>query len=323
MPGEVPRSDVPEMATLLEFRKKHNQRTVLFLGARAGGLFRSAQFYETIRQFSKRDFAELSQFEQFSECYNVLQEERFSERDRFSILSGSLREIDTIDADVCLAELVKEGVFDVVISTNIDDLAEQALTQVGMRDLEHFQVIVPRRGTDLGVIHSQKKDASWLVKTFGDLSSRSYKIVKRHTHLVDDEYPELKKFLEEILSGDILVIGLDSVWDAGILSAFPTRGGSYWFVNEQEETNDPLLTRTWQGRHIKYITGSAGSYENFLRALYWHLNKGRVPGSYQLIRDINFQLQTIRRDLNQLQLIRDDISRLRKEILPSNLTEGK
>src|SRR2546422_3487835 len=155
MAREASRSDAPEIATLLEFRKKHNQRTVLFLGSRAGGLFRSQQFYDTMWQFSKRDFAELSRFEQFSECYKILQEERFSERDRFSILSSSLRGVGTIDADVCLAELVKDGVFDVVISTNIDDLAEQAFIQVGMRELEDFQVLIPRRGTDLGIIHSQ------------------------------------------------------------------------------------------------------------------------------------------------------------------------
>src|SRR3989442_8265502 len=134
-------------------------------------------------QFSKRDFAELSRFEQFSECYKILQEEWFSECDRFSILSSSLRGVGTIDADVCLAELVKDGVFDVVISTNIDDLAEQAFIQVGMRELEDFQVLIPRRGTDLGIIHSQKNVACWLVKVFGDLPSHSYNIAKRHIQL--------------------------------------------------------------------------------------------------------------------------------------------
>ena len=293
MAREASRSDVLELATQLKFRKKHNQRTVLFLGARAGGLFRSQQFYDTVRQFSKQNFAELSRFEQFSECYQVLQEERFSERDCFSILSVSLRDVATNDADVCLAALVKDGVFDVVISTNIDDLAERAFTQVGMRELEDFQVLIPRRGTDLDIIHYQKNVACWLVKAFGDLPSHSYNIVKRHTHLVDDEYPELKKFLEEILSGDILVIGLDPFWDAGILSAFPTRGGSYWFVNEQELTDHPLVAHTWWGRNVKYIASTEGSYESFLKALHWYLSKGSVPVSHQSIHD-NDQGQTTR-----------------------------
>jgi nucleoside phosphorylase len=293
MAREASRSDVPEMATLLEFRKKHNQRTVLFLGARAGGLFRSQQFYDTLRRFSKQNFAELSRFEQFGECYQVLQEERLSERDRFSILSSSLRGVGTIEADVCLAKLVKDGDFDVVISTNIDDLAEQAFTQVGMRELEGFQVLIPRRGTDLSIIHSQKNVACWLVKTFGDLPSHSYNIVKRHTHLVDDEYPQLRKFLEDTLAGDILVIGLDPVWDAGILAAFPNRGGSYWFVNEQELADHPLVVHTWWGRNVKYIAGAEGSYESFLRALYGHLSKESVPVSHEVMHD-NDQGQTTR-----------------------------
>src|SRR2546428_2634945 len=323
MPGEVPKSDVPDMAKQLEFRKKHNQRTVLFLGARAGGLFRSSQFYDTIRQFSKRDFAELSQFEKFSECYKVLQEKRFSERDRFSILSGFLKDVRTIYADVCLAELVKDGFFDLVISTNIDDLIEQAFAQVELHELEHFQVLIPRHGIDLDIIHSQKHIACWLIKAFGDLSSRSYTIVKRDTDKPNDEYPHLKDFLEKNLAGDILAIGLDPTWDPVVLAAFPNRGGSYWFVNEQDLADHPLVESTWQGRQVQTIAGNEGSYESFFTTLYEHLSKGRMPGNYQFMRDIHMQLQAIRDDLKQLLVMRDDITSLRKEILRSKLTEGK
>jgi hypothetical protein len=113
--------DIEELAKLLELRKVNGQPTVLLLGMRAGELFRSKHFYESLRRFSHRDFSNLSRIEQFRECYAILTKNPFSEKDIHSILRTALSDLDVTTADAYLAELVKQGHFDEIIYTSIDD----------------------------------------------------------------------------------------------------------------------------------------------------------------------------------------------------------
>src|SRR6266566_8954815 len=116
MPEDAIKSDVVTIAQRLKMRKANNHPTTLFLGARAGGLFRSEHFYETLGGFSSRDFNKLTHEEQFKECYNILEAVHLSETELDNLLKTSLQNLDTIEADICLAELVKDGIFHIVIS---------------------------------------------------------------------------------------------------------------------------------------------------------------------------------------------------------------
>src|ERR1700680_2731585 len=139
MPENVSSIEIKELASLLELRRKHHQRTVLFIGSRAGGFFRSQDFYDTLEPFSKRSFSTLQHTEQFVECHKLLQRLPFSERDLFNILSHALNNLPLSKADLCLANLIKAQFFDIVISTNMDDSIERALIEVGLKALQHFQ----------------------------------------------------------------------------------------------------------------------------------------------------------------------------------------
>ncbi len=46
------------------------------------------------------------------------------------------------------------------------------------------------------------------------------------------------------------------------------------------------------------MSGKDGSYENFWKALYWHLH-GETPPHYQVIHTISIQLQTIQREIQK------------------------
>ena len=109
---------IQKMADLLELRKKNHQHTVLLLGSRAGQLFRSTLFYDKILPYSKRNFHQLSRIKQFQECYSILTgDNKFSERDLYSILKASLKNVPVVDADVSLASLIRNHYFDEIIST--------------------------------------------------------------------------------------------------------------------------------------------------------------------------------------------------------------
>lgn len=315
--------NIQEMAQWLEMRKMGRYPTVLFLGARSGGLFRSSAFFNTMEGFSTRSFANLSHRERFAECYQILNGLRSSEAELDNILNRFLQDVELTDADVCLADLARQEFFDVIITTNVDDLLGQAFQQVDWRERRDFDVIIPGHGPDLEMSFVERKVFCRVIKPFGDLTSRIYTITNRSTYL--DKHPKFKARLEDLLAKDILVVGLDPTWDEEIIRSFLPKSTSLWFVGEDAPTNHVLTARLIQGRQVKYIAGKAGEYEIFFKALYWHLIKG-VPINFQLTRDIMNRLQAIaneQRGLHneirqalkeQQEILHKEIENLRKEL---------
>jgi hypothetical protein len=284
-------SDIPEIAHLLAMRRASFHPTVLFLGARSGGLFRSLAFSGAMERFSTRNFAFLSPQDQFAESYRVLHALQSSENELYSHLKEFLRDVTITDADICLAELVKQRLFSVIVSTNIDDVLERAFSEVEMREPHDFDVVIPERGPEPELGYPERRLYCRIIKAFGDLNSRSYILVKRHTYL--DANQKLKKLLEDALARDVLVVGLDAAWDEEVIRAFLPRASSLWFVNEDRLLDHPLVSRLCQGRQqVRYIAGQEGSYEAFFKALHWHL-AGGMPMNYQFTRDILSRLQVI------------------------------
>src|SRR5579859_2423022 len=169
---EGSQADIEEMAKLLKIRKNSHHPTVLLLGARAGRLFRSEQFYEDLQFFSNVNFHGLPRIKQFKECYTILTSSKFSEWDLYSILQAPLKDIGTINADICLASLIKHKYFDEIISTNIDDVLEGALDQTEMRQGRDYEVM--RIGLDTA--YYERSNPCRIIKPFGDLVSRDYTI---------------------------------------------------------------------------------------------------------------------------------------------------
>lgn len=315
------RTTILEVANMLETRRKTNKRTTLVLGARAGGFFRSKELLDILRSFSLRDFTHLTPLEQFAECYQVLNRQgQFSESDLDGILREALNKVFISGADLCLAELIKENIFDMIISTNIDDLLERALEQVDLKDRKDFDVIIPGHKATIYIDYTEKSFPCRIIKAFGDLSSKVYNIVGRRNQLIlrlgDSE--TVRTLLERSLARDILVIGLDPIWDEEILAAFPARSNatSYWYVNEQEPDQNPLLQRTWQGGPVRFVIGEDGNYEYFIKALHWHLRKEQ-PASYQLSWQITSQLSTISSELMKLRTQYGELSQLVHHLINS------
>src|SRR5437868_1356853 len=125
MSRSVTETTIEEIARTLTTRRGQGQRIALFLGARAGGLFGNRFLYDTLKQFSLLDFDTLSNVEKFRECYYVLNK-HFKKSERHDILVGALATLRYREEDKLLAELVKAGFFEVIISTNIDTLLEDA-----------------------------------------------------------------------------------------------------------------------------------------------------------------------------------------------------
>ena len=57
-----------------------------------------------------------------------------------------------------------------------------------------------------------------ITKVFGDFVSREYTVRERSSRL---ENAELKDFLQKLLGKDLLVIGLDPIWDWDVSTPYP------------------------------------------------------------------------------------------------------
>jgi hypothetical protein len=284
---------IEQMANLLAVRKNSHQPTVLLLGARAGRLFRSAPFYNNLQLFSNRNFQELSSGEQFQECYTILTSNKFSETDLHIILQESLKDVGVIEADVGLAFLIKHEYFNEIISTNIDDGLEDALLHTDMKEGRHYEVI--RIGSSTS--RHEKSSSCRIIKPFGDLVSRVYTVNGRASHL---ENTGSRALLQSLLEKNLLVVGIDPIWDQDIVRILPAKAsGAMWFVSEEEEIikNDSFLEGALNGRSSSTILGTEGCYDYFVPKI-CHFLYGTVSPTYPLahsptLQNIQYQVATV------------------------------
>ncbi|MBV9617383.1 MAG: hypothetical protein JO011_15805 [Ktedonobacteraceae bacterium] len=299
MPGKVLKKNIADVAEALKLKQKNNQSMVLFLGSRAGGLFRSQGFFATLKEYSMRSFDLLSREGQFAESYKALKQDRFNENTIYALLLASLQHVTISQADIYLAEFIKQGLFNVIISTNTDGLLEKALEYVEMRELYEFDVLIPERNAT----RAEKNSGCTIIKVFGDIYSRVYNVTRRDFYL--DSLPDLKTLLENSLARDVLVIGFDPIWDAEILRVFTNdediQESFLWLVTEEESLiKHPLVSRTLRRRQTRYIAGNIGGYEPFLKALYVYLYD-KMPMHHQTMHEIAISLKSLHSDVHAIQ----------------------
>ena len=166
---------IPEIADLLQ--KRGSKRLSLFLGAKAGAFYDNKDFYEQIQKYSTRPtFPNLSSEEKFQDCYWTL--ENFSERDRDSMLSLTLgTQLIYRREDDYLAELLKANLFDVVISTNIDVILEDALKRERVKEARSYELLTYEGKGTLTVKADQR---NLVIKLFGDFESSSDTSCRAH-----------------------------------------------------------------------------------------------------------------------------------------------
>jgi hypothetical protein len=240
--------------------RKYSGQTVLFLGSRTGPWYRNDALYERLKEFDlPPSFDRLSEAEKFAVCYWTLGS--MKETFRHQLLKEILREQDCRKEDEYLAEIIKQNVFDTIITTRIDDFVERACVAAGMKDKQEFHVL------DVLCDHDEEKPgheagSTAIVKVFGDRESRTSVIELR-----SEQIQELKRSLEPKLGRPLLMIGYDSVWDRGMEQVFPLKGGTLYYANTQALKDAAPLAQTFHQRNGKYCVDHYKSYGKFARSL--------------------------------------------------------
>jgi hypothetical protein len=203
-----------------------------------------------------------------------------------------------------LAQLVKDGYFRVILSTNVDTLMEKALEGVGLSLISDVDVI------DCGGIKTDA-DAEPVVGRLKNPTPR-VKLVKLHGYLptrqlkfrVKDvfEFPEkLAKAVTEYVSnhlGNVIIVG-HSLRDVDLNACFQARGGAIWYVNPQYPTTNDFSGKVVANRSgSHYIDSKDGDFDRFFDEL---LKQVRGPAD-GIPRSVDF--------LNRLNELRDIKTRL-------------
>lgn len=306
MPMDVSRIDITELADLLEDRKNNDQKIALILGSRTGALFRSHSFAEEMAPYSTstRSFFAMNRRQRFSECYTLLQaaKKQIERSDIEILLNQQISNIGFSMADNCLAELVEQHVFKLILSANVDDLLYEAFTTLGLKEKHDFVDFALGRLSITDSINEilfyEETNACKVVKFYSDIDAFVHSLDKPQ---IQTEICQcLKSLLERMRIKEVLLVGIDLTWDHIILSALPPRIKTVWFVNEDEKVKEVFCAKYEGIEQFRFITGGQGGYEKFLRTLYGQINPGIPQRLYELTGQLQNQLNIVQHELTNI-----------------------
>jgi hypothetical protein len=257
-----------------------------------------------MRTYSNRlPFDSLSRQERFSECYKIFERERIlSPEDTKHIFLKAVEEVNFAEEDDCLAELVKLEMFTVLLSPNVDELLENAFIAADMEENHNFLVLSRDYHDPQQVLFQPRRASRKLIKIQGDVNTLAYNIRR---HLQDDNRQYLESLLEKMQTEELFVVGLDPVWDHGIITALPPGAKTIWLANEDKAVKDLLVKHYEHVEQIKYVDSD---YKQFFTALYTHIN--RVPRDYALTIQVRNQLRVLQQEVKDLKHMHQDIKQI-------------
>lgn len=310
----IPRSpefNVSDIADKLKFLKSSSATTAIFLGAKAGALFRSQRFYKELRGFDTENLYGFSLLERFSRSYGILTKKfNVGEIQNFLASGELLKEIRPEVPELCVAQLMKEGVFKYILSTGVHREFEQAFEQMKMELGESFSMYWPKKNKNIPSVAASRQVLFTFYKLFGDVHD-DCTIKDRLDYM--DGHKDLEKIAKDLSTVPMLIIGLDSVWDQGIISALFPRSGTTWYVNDVGPPEDSTLHEHLEKCNAERVVGFDGRYENFVRDLCWHMT-GTVPANQELLGLLEGIKKVVDADHEILLKLREETETLRDEL---------
>ena len=204
-----------------------------------------------------------------------------SDDERFAILRDLVEGASPSQGYRCLAELIRAGCFNVILSTNFDPLLEDAITELQMRRRDYVFLVHGVMAPDFIADHLDNPvPRVKILKLHGDLFY--YKFY--YTGEEIDVFPgPIRHALETYLNHrDILIVG-HGMRDHDINRCLTAKGGSIWYVGPTPPSGE--IARFMQSRHSEnnFIAGDDGSFDRFFIRLREELLGGTAEVSVDTI----------------------------------------
>jgi hypothetical protein len=169
-----------------------------------------------------------------------------------------------------LAELIRDGYFETVITFNFDTLLEKALHSTGVHD---FATIIRGEIDDVKIKEAAQQPGVKILKLHGSLKGVS-NFVFAGEDLVD--YPEpIREMVEDLTSRNVLVCGY-AYGDQCVISSFSKDGGGNVVIvdpSPPQKLRDVAMKR----RSSLVFSGNPGRFDDFFANLHAALTSDRMP----------------------------------------------
>jgi len=266
------KAKIRRLANLMRARKEAGQSPyILVLGAGAslasGCSSAGAIIEDVVKKYSDKDITQMD--------WNAIQREFYalwdsmSDPEKYAVIKPHVEGKEPSIGYQRLAELIKEGYFNIVFSTNYDLLLEDALFGVGMRAGREYTVLVNGRDEEEHIIRALEFPTPRvkIVKLHGDFAARIFPFTPREIFEFDDE---LEETLSRYLNRDIIICG-HSMNDDDINRVISKEGGSIWYVNPKEPPVTSFIGKAMTFKPSTLITGEEGKFDVFFQLLYAEL----------------------------------------------------
>jgi hypothetical protein len=273
--------DIRLLADQILERQEMGSPFILFLGRECAAAAGVPSTYKIARQmFTDPDLANLylhdtgiDDRQGVLNAFDELMGEMTSGQ-RYRILQSFYANIPVPSFYQDLVLLIRAGYFRHILTTNIDNLLEQALSGAGMAENRDYQVIVPGQGEMLPWRHRPSEATAVqvnVIKLHGDLAQQQVSFTREE---ISDALEPQRAFIKGELSGDLVMVGYEfeseplNQW----LSWVP---GELWWVSA-EAPDDERMEPIQERRRMNWVRGDRARPELFFGHLAWFLP--RQPG---------------------------------------------
>jgi hypothetical protein len=272
---------IKDLAQMMRAKKAAGDRFVLMLGAGAS-LSSGVKTTRDILDELVGTFGQSIRGSTLEDRFDSLWQ-RSSPDDRLRMLEPYLNKAPS-SGYRDLAELVRLGYFDTVLTFNFDRLLETALNEAGFHDYESLI----RGETELAAMERMvrgKPNILKILKLHGSLRSSDYFLFSKEEML---NYPkELEQIISELTGRDIIICGY-AFNDMCVMKAFNTDrdAGSIYFVNPAGAVDNIkgfLLARRSKDR---VISGDLGRMDAFAAALLGEVTRTAAPATAEPRRNL-------------------------------------
>jgi hypothetical protein len=221
---------------LAELLKTRKGKYILFLGAGAsltsGGKTAKELVKDVVKRFALDSHTPWDSFCSFLKGIN--------EKERFDIFSKYFEDMNPSPGYEILANLIKEGYFRLILTTNFDFMLEAALTQTGLvPNKDYFVCVVGAEKEDILIKKMEDNSMIRIVKLHRDYKTGILPFTEEETFTFEDT---MKDCLNRPTREGIVFVGY-SVMDRDIVTCLPHEGGSVWWVNPRKVTADTTIAQ--------------------------------------------------------------------------------
>lgn len=189
---------------------------------------------------------------------------RCSDDERFAILRDLVEGTSPSIGYDYLADLIRSGYFNEILSTNFDPLLEDAIMRLQMRRCDYIKLIHGVMEPDLIASHMDRLiPRVKILKLHGDLFYRKFYFTGEEIK----EFPsQIRHILEIYLNRDILIVG-HGMRDTDINCCLKEGGGSIWYVNPSPPSGQIAKFMKLRKSEHNFVSGDRGYFDTFFTQL--------------------------------------------------------